>query len=143
MIRDLFGGEGAGGRLVSARDRHVLASSWSLPFAIILAFTGSFFSFALSVSFPIVAQVAFGGDREAMAHTLFEAPVAEDTRLVCAADLDAVREKAIAEVGRSEEHTSELQSLMRTSYAVLCLKKKCQFTSHLLPHYTISHIKHN
>src|SRR3546814_5821290 len=26
--------------------------------------------------------------------------------------------------GRSEEHTSELQSLMRTSYAVLCLKKK-------------------
>src|SRR3546814_5673802 len=25
--------------------------------------------------------------------------------------------------GRSEEHTSELQSLMRTSYAVLCLKK--------------------
>src|SRR3546814_1098824 len=25
--------------------------------------------------------------------------------------------------GRSEEHTSELQSLMRTSFAVLCLKK--------------------
>src|SRR3546814_6382413 len=29
-----------------------------------------------------------------------------------------------AEVGRSEEHTSELQSLMRISYAVFCLKKK-------------------
>src|SRR3546814_10850500 len=27
---------------------------------------------------------------------------------------------------RSEEHTSELQSLMRTSYAVFCLKKKIQ-----------------
>src|SRR3546814_4285598 len=27
-------------------------------------------------------------------------------------------------VSRSEEHTSELQSLMRTSYAVFCLKKK-------------------
>src|SRR3546814_9710755 len=27
-------------------------------------------------------------------------------------------------VGRSEEHTSELQSLMRISYAVCCLKKK-------------------
>src|SRR3546814_7732567 len=26
--------------------------------------------------------------------------------------------------GRSEEHTSELQSLMRTSFAVFCLKKK-------------------
>src|SRR3546814_2022123 len=29
-----------------------------------------------------------------------------------------------ARVGRSEEHTSELQSLMRISYAVFCLKKK-------------------
>src|SRR3546814_4268376 len=29
-------------------------------------------------------------------------------------------------VGRSEEHTSELQSLMRISYAVFCLKKKKQ-----------------
>src|SRR3546814_1276774 len=28
------------------------------------------------------------------------------------------------EYGRSEEHTSELQSLMRISYAVFCLKKK-------------------
>src|SRR3546814_8557494 len=28
------------------------------------------------------------------------------------------------EIGRSEEHTSELQSLMRLSYAVFCLKKK-------------------
>src|SRR3546814_1286229 len=28
------------------------------------------------------------------------------------------------DVGRSEEHTSELQSLMRISYAVFCLKKK-------------------
>src|SRR3546814_2360357 len=27
-------------------------------------------------------------------------------------------------VARSEEHTSELQSVMRTSYAVFCLKKK-------------------
>src|SRR3546814_4690646 len=38
-------------------------------------------------------------------------------------------EKAMAEVEalkkqRSEEHTSELQSLMRISYAVFCLKKK-------------------
>src|SRR3546814_9401847 len=33
----------------------------------------------------------------------------------------------LAERGRSEEHTSELQSLMRISYAVFCLKTKtCQ-----------------
>src|SRR3546814_1252527 len=31
---------------------------------------------------------------------------------------------------RSEEHTSELQSLMRISYAVFCLKKKNQLISH-------------
>src|SRR3546814_8956692 len=39
---------------------------------------------------------------------------------------------------RSEEHTSELQSLMRTSYAVFCLKKKNQKTqvisAHLIYH---------
>src|SRR3546814_9483362 len=31
--------------------------------------------------------------------------------------------------GRSEEHTSELQSLMRISYAVFCLKKKTKHTA--------------
>src|SRR3546814_5840165 len=32
-------------------------------------------------------------------------------------------------VERSEEHTSELQSLMRISYAVFCLKKKNEYTN--------------
>src|SRR3546814_5828013 len=32
--------------------------------------------------------------------------------------------RMIHDAGRSEEHTSELQSLMRISYAVFCLKKK-------------------
>src|SRR3546814_1993200 len=42
--------------------------------------------------------------------------------------------------GRSEEHTSELQSLMRISYAVFCLKKqitmtlKTESTNHLSPY---------
>src|SRR3546814_8362728 len=31
---------------------------------------------------------------------------------------------SVHHIGRSEEHTSELQSLMRISYAVFCLKKK-------------------
>src|SRR3546814_8250166 len=48
-------------------------------------------------------------------------------------DVDASRVEArqvmnqhlfVAEGHRSEEHTSELQSLMRSSYAVFCLKKK-------------------
>src|SRR3546814_4330090 len=40
---------------------------------------------------------------------------------------------------RSEEHTSELQSLMRISYAVFCLKKKKRLQPHLpdpTTHYT-------
>src|SRR3546814_3874237 len=41
-----------------------------------------------------------------------------DLRNLVAAGADA------GEMGRSEEHTSELQSLMRISYAVFCLKKK-------------------
>src|SRR3546814_3105006 len=49
------------------------------------------------------------------------------------ADLDAARtcnrrtaqvKAAFIRTDRSEEHTSELQSLMRISYAVFCLKKK-------------------
>src|SRR3546814_8942684 len=40
-------------------------------------------------------------------------------------DIDAIKDPASA---RSEEHTSELQSLMRISYAVFCLKKKTHTT---------------
>src|SRR3546814_8056356 len=39
---------------------------------------------------------------------------------------------------RSEEHTSELQSLMRISYAVFCLKKKTP-QKHTPTHYTGNH----
>src|SRR3546814_8751462 len=38
---------------------------------------------------------------------------------------------------RSEEHTSELQSLMRISYAVFCLKKKNKLTSKTLELMTV------
>src|SRR3546814_9028172 len=39
-------------------------------------------------------------------------------------ELDALDHATAVDVERSEEHTSELQSLMRISYAVFCLKKK-------------------
>src|SRR3546814_8130822 len=41
---------------------------------------------------------------------------------------------------RSEEHTSELQSLMRISYAVLCLKKKIQHLTQMITILLISTI---
>src|SRR3546814_6983688 len=37
---------------------------------------------------------------------------------------DVARTRQLQQFDRSEEHTSELQSLMRISYAVFCLKKK-------------------
>src|SRR3546814_1780125 len=40
---------------------------------------------------------------------------------------------------RSEEHTSELQSLMRISYAVFCLKKKTKTLTHNTTHMITSH----
>src|SRR3546814_3129489 len=45
-----------------------------------------------------------------------------DVRLTAPDGYVAMRSYSIA--SRSEEHTSELQSLMRISYAVFCLKKK-------------------
>src|SRR3546814_6510209 len=39
------------------------------------------------------------------------------------------RQEAARDLVRSEEHTSELQSLMRISYAVFCLKKKKQHST--------------
>src|SRR3546814_9653761 len=59
-------------------------------------------------------------------------------------DLNDILDVAIAGFStekRSEEHTSELQSLMRISYAVFCLKKKKQKkspnkTNHIYKHFT-------
>src|SRR3546814_8191751 len=54
-------------------------------------------------------------------------PLAHGARTGGAADgLRRRRGHRRARIRRSEEHTSELQSLMRISYAVFCLKKKNQ-----------------
>src|SRR3546814_4749835 len=63
-----------------------------------------------------------GGDQQAGSKDRRRAAagIGEDPR---AADAPALAERPLDEM-RSEEHTSELQSLMRISYAVFCLKKK-------------------
>src|SRR3546814_6348507 len=82
----------------------------------------------------------FGKEQEAVAPVVFELlPRQRSIRLLQAAIDDGVQARQPARmrggarrvgvVGschllRSEEHTSELQSLMRISYAVFCLKKK-------------------
>src|SRR3546814_2853789 len=72
--------------------------------------------------------------------TLFRSPACADRTVMRIGDALRERafenrrtgpdgERALAQ-GRSEEHTSELQSLMRISYAVFCLKKKKRKTIH-------------
>src|SRR3546814_7906228 len=57
-----------------------------------------------------------------IAHLEDTAGVLEDRARLQLSEGDNLRDR-VAAVFRSEEHTSELQSLMRISYAVLCLKK--------------------
>src|SRR3546814_5567171 len=54
--------------------------------------------------------------------------VSSDRAVPCYASAEFV----LNMIGRSEEHTSELQSLMRISYAVFCLKKKKKITKHIV-----------
>src|SRR3546814_4063689 len=56
-------------------------------------------------------------------------PVANDNEIAArdsSESFAAGDEEEVEREERSEEHTSELQSLMRISYAVFCLKKKTQ-----------------
>src|SRR3546814_10218590 len=58
-----------------------------------------------------------------------QSPGSNGSAFLCNQDLGQVLNLVffpdrVIEVERSEEHTSELQSLMRISYAVFCLKKK-------------------
>src|SRR3546814_4830723 len=64
-------------------------------------------------------------------------PVDAGQRSLCAASDPRLQRTGVRGFGpkmergqRSEEHTSELQSLMRISYAVFCLKKKKTNTKH-------------
>src|SRR3546814_18770622 len=53
-----------------------------------------------------------------------ERSMLRETAACCDNDFDACVGNGDLHTTRSEEHTSELQSLMRISYAVFCLKKK-------------------
>src|SRR3546814_5663997 len=77
--------------------------------------------------FPLVRQVQIATDgakgcAARLAGT--EAPKFEDTEKTLPEILARIDKTVAFLNSRSEEHTSELQSLMRISYAVFCLKKK-------------------
>jgi uncharacterized iron-regulated membrane protein len=89
-LRDLFTMRLSRDAVLRRRDLHVVAGSWNLPFAFILAFTGSFFSFASSVGIPALAMVNFGGDQEAFFETLSGAPRVEDKRAATLTNVDTI-----------------------------------------------------
>lgn len=55
-------------------DLHTLVGSWSLPFTLVLAITGTFFSLSAIALRPTVAAVAYGGDHGALVHDLVGTP---------------------------------------------------------------------
>src|SRR3546814_3445393 len=74
-------------------------------------------------------MVCTDGDNESMMAPFKDLEEASPPKLgVVTMGVDSI--DAIAPLFRSEEHTSELQSLMRISYADFCLKKKIQRQKH-------------
>src|SRR3546814_3325413 len=65
--------------------------------------------------------VSSSGLREGLLYQALDERTRAQDPLIVAAEFEGRR---LARFARSEEHTSELQSLMRISYAVFCLKKK-------------------
>src|SRR3546814_1272059 len=76
-----------------------------LSAALATAVASAIVSTAIAIGISFVSRLLFGGG----------SAKAETT------------ERAVKTPIRSEEHTSELQSLMRISYAVFCLKKKTTY----------------
>ena len=99
LIKDMFVPERPGKRLVSARDRHNLAATWSLPFTFILGLSGAFLSFAISIGFPILAMVAFGGDQIRMFDTLFAPSLQGEERRAETVNLDQIVARAAEQAG--------------------------------------------
>src|SRR3546814_2698895 len=67
---------------------------------------------------------ASGRTRPSRSHRALDGTVSCARRANGGGDCRRGRFRRRDRIGRSEEHTSELQSLMRISYAVFCLKKK-------------------
>lgn len=99
LIRELFTLRRRRDALLTARDTHVIAGTWNLVFAFVLAFTGSFFSFATAFGIPAIAMVAFGGDQEKLIETVVGGARAEDQTASGFADIDAMLADARARSG--------------------------------------------
>lgn len=99
LFKDIFTLRRKGNPVLIHRDSHSVAGTWSLPFAFILAFTGSFFSFFGTIGVPIVAMAAFGGDVQALQEAVFGNPGKVDSRPVAVGNFDQIGRDAFARAG--------------------------------------------
>ncbi|WP_380876295.1 hypothetical protein ACFB49_08090 [Sphingomonas sp. DBB INV C78] len=101
LFKDIFTLRRKANPVLVDRDRHSVAGTWSLPFAFILAFTGSFFSFFGTIGVPTVAMAAFGGDVAALNDAVFGNPAKPDTRPVAVGNLDRIAADSIQRTGEA------------------------------------------
>ncbi len=101
LFKDIFTLRRNANPVLVNRDRHSVAGTWSLPFAFLLAFTGSFFSFFGTVGVPIVAMAAFGGDQQAFSEAVFGNPAKPDPRPRPPGNLDRITQDAIRRTGEA------------------------------------------
>ena len=99
LFKDIFTLRRGGSPVLTERDRHSVAGTWSLPFAFVLAFTGSFFSFFGTIGVPVVAMAAFGGDVQALTEAVFGNAGRPDPRPTAIGNLDRIAADAIRRTG--------------------------------------------
>jgi uncharacterized iron-regulated membrane protein len=99
LFKDIFTLRRGAKPVLFNRDRHSVAGTWSLPFAFVLAFTGSFFSFFGTIGMPIVAMAAFGGDVGKLTETVYGNPGTPDPRPAAMRGLDRALADAIPRAG--------------------------------------------
>src|SRR3546814_706757 len=101
LFKDIFTLRTRANPVLVDRDRHSVAGTWSLPFAFILAFTGSFFSFFGTIGVPVVAMAAFSGDVQALNDAVFGNPGKPDPRPAAIGNLDRITADAIRRTGEA------------------------------------------
>jgi len=117
LFKDIFTLRRKASPVLVDRDRHSVAGTWSLPFAFILAFTGSFFSFFGTVGVPIVAMAAFGGDQQALNEAVFGDPARPDPRARAIGNLDRITADAFRRTGEAPTFLS-IENFGRADSAV-------------------------
>src|SRR3546814_9849104 len=98
------------------------------------------YSFVMASTYnsrPLVPEVMVRGDRHAVVRPRinYETMIGQDCLPDWLEQDSSPTPRKAGQARKSEEHTSELQSLMRISYAVFCLKKKNNLTPNS-PHNT-------